>query len=147
MADDEKLLKTACDWVNANWAELHTAEVYGVNKINLDDIVSHRKSSNYLIMIADRGPLGSPKYTIPLAKLEKQRLLGRVPTTSEEPHYSISFDSDFDYSSLTVAQIKNLSLARWSKDELLALFDHEQASKKRASVIELIEEILTAEVT
>jgi hypothetical protein len=84
MAVDKKLLQAACDWISENWSVLHGTKEYNI-KVDPDMVVGSSLSDvdDVLIVIVDRGILGSPKYYVPLAELEKARVAPKAVAKKE----------------------------------------------------------------
>ncbi len=72
---DNKTLQYACDYVNENAPELHgikaSKDLDVGPPIGPRDIVSSAIRDGSIVLIINRGIKGSPKYTIPLAGLER----------------------------------------------------------------------------
>ena len=71
----DRLLQAACDYINENAAELHGTEKLDLGgDITSDNVMTSEVSDSHIVLVVDRGIKGAPKYTIPLAALEKARV-------------------------------------------------------------------------
>jgi hypothetical protein len=75
-ASEAKLLAAAIPYINSNAAELHGDKKFDLPKITAKDVEGFSVDNlrGHIMVLVNRGIKGMPKYTIPLAELEKARI-------------------------------------------------------------------------
>lgn len=95
---DAKILETAiCRWVNQHAAKLHgdvdgkvpdNAQGY-LAEIEPEQVLVSRSEGDVLVVLVNRGPLGTAKYRVPFADLELPKAETvpdvREPQSNDEP--------------------------------------------------------------
>ena len=82
---DETRLRSACEWINRNVNALHPGAPEYLKEIAPSDVAGNHVEGETLMLVINRGILGSPKYYVPLAHLE---IVKKIEPESETPKVS-----------------------------------------------------------